>query len=316
MKRKREFSAIGIAMAVVAILLIQIYGCGNSVDDYVGKVLDEWTLLQERTGKLVEGLTGLQLEGGLERFRMLAGDARQAVGSFSSDITRKILVPENQKSFNRLLIAFLGSYAAYLQGLQDYLDVAMLGTGKPPDIEGLATEARQTLGDYQDTQEYNGAMLDEDVWGLAGALRSTTDQQLEEVTSPAVTPLETTVIPGPEEAVSSWYDFFNQGDGEAMYYLLSPYSPILEEHSVKDFTTRIEDAHASGLQATSEVGGVKALQEDGLDWAVVQVAVEYGEYTGEGGEVVPPVREEFSVELDYVDGRWMMTRMNSSSAIW
>ena len=54
----------------------------------------------------------------------------------------------------------------------------------------------------------------------------------------------------------------------------------MEEYGVGDFSSRIEDAHASGLRVASEVGGVKALQEDGLDWAIVQVAVEYGEYTG------------------------------------
>ncbi len=317
MRNVRNLHVLIIVMVFAGVLLAQVYGCGNSTDHYVEKVLTAWPSIEVQAERLVEGLAGLAEEGGLDRFWLLAGDARQGADSFRSTLGRKTQVPAYQKKFNVLLTAFLTSYGTYLQGLQDYLDVALTGgEGEPPDIESLATEARQALGDYQDAQEYNGAKLDEEVWGLAAALRSSIGQQVEEATTPAEVPLEAAPVPGPEDAVSAWYDLFNQGNGEAMYYLLSPYSPIMEEYGAGDFSSRIEETHASGLRVASEVGSVEALQEDGLDWAIVQVAVEYGEYTGEDGEVVPPVREEFSVELDYVDGQWMITRVDSSSLIW
>jgi hypothetical protein len=317
MRNGRGLHILIIVMVFAGMLLAQVYGCGNSTDHYVEKVLNSWPGIEVRAEQLVEEFAGLSEEGGLERFWLLAGEARQGADSFRSTLSRRTLVPAYQENFNMLLTSFLASYGSYLKGLQDYLDVVLVGVeGEPPDIVSLATEARQALGDYQNAQEYNGAKLDEDVWGLAGALLSINGWQAEETASPATLPLEAAPVPGPEEAVSSWYDLFNQGSGEAMYFLLSPYSPILEEYGAEDFINRIEGANASGLQVASEVGNVEAEQEDGLDWAIVQVAVEYGEYTGEDGEVVPPVREEFSVELDYVDGQWMITRVNSPSLIW
>ncbi len=91
-----------------------------------------------------------------------------------------------------------------------------------------------------------------------------------------------------------------------MYYLLSPYSPILEEYGAEDLSARVGEARASGIEAGCEMLGVETAQEEGMDWAVIQVAVDYGE----------SAPEEFTVELDYVEGLWMVTRVNSPSGIW
>lgn len=295
-----------IVIAFAGVLLAQVYGCGISTDSYVEKVLERWPVLETRTEWLVEGMAGLPEAGGPERLQLLAGEALQAAESFRRDLHNRILVPDYQEKFNGLLVSFLSDYGSYLGGLQEYLDVTMLGAeGEAPDLEGLAARARQSLGDYQDAQEYNGARIDEGVWGLAKALQAA-GQEYGEVALSEGEGEEPTSAPGPEEALDSWYESFNQGDGEAMYYLLSPYSPVLEEYGVEDLDARVEEAHASGLQAAGEVLSVEAAREEGLDWAIIRVAVDYG----------GAAREEFAVELDYVNGLWMVTRVNSASGIW
>lgn len=295
-----------IVIAFAGVLLAQVYGCGVSTDRYVEKVLERWPALEVRTEWLVEGLTSLPESGGPERLRLLAGEARQVADSFRRDLSHRILVPDYQEKFNGLLVSFLSDYGSYLGGLQDYLDVTMLGAeGEAPDLENLAARARQSLGDYQEAQEYNGARIEESVWGLARALQAV-GQECREKASPEGETAEPAPPPGPEDALTAWYESFNQGDGEAMHYLLSPYSPILEECGMEDLAARVEEAHASGIQAAGEVLGVEATREEGLDWAVIQVAVDYG----------GTAREEFTVELDYVNGLWMVTRVNSASGIW
>jgi hypothetical protein len=306
MRANRRLHAIAVVIAFAGILLVQVYGCGNPVDRYVEKVLSRWPAIEARTEWLVQGLEGLAEEGGAERLWLLAGEARQATDSFRQDLDRRILVPDYQEKFNGLLIAFLADYGSYLGGLQEYLDVAMLGAeGEVPELESLATRARQSLGDYQDAQEYNGATVEEEVWGLAKALQAAALQQ--PAPDPAAgTDLEPPPVPGPEDALAAWYGSFSRGDGEAMYYLLSPYSPILEEYGAEDLSARVREAHASGIEAGCEIMGVETAQEEGMDWAVIQVAVDYGE----------SAPEEFTVELDHVEGLWLVTRVNSPSGIW
>ncbi len=307
MRSRKSLRAIAIIVAFAGVLLAQVYGCGNSTDRYVEKVLQRWLVIEERSELLVEGLAGLTQEGGAERFWLQAGDVRQAADSFRRDLDRKLLVPEYQEKYNNLLVSFLSGFSSYMKGLQDYLDMAVGGEEEGlPDIEDLAARARQSLGDYQDAQEYNGAALDENVWGLAEALRMFAGPGPDEAGT-AATVTDEAALPSPEEAMADWYGLFNQGDGERMYYMLSPYSPLLEEYGVEQFIARVGEANYSGLRARCETYDVESVKEDGLDWAVAHVVVEYDSPAG---------REEFYVELDYVDGLWMITRVNSPSGIW
>lgn len=299
--------AAAAAAALAGILMAQVYGCGVSADRYVEEVLEGWSSVEARTEWLARGLDGLAEEGGAERLRLLAGEAARATESFLKDLDRRIPVPGYQRRFNDLLRTFLSDYASYLAGLRDYLDAAVLGAeGEVPDLEGLAARARQSLGDYQDAQEYNGARIDEGVWEMARALPAAARQARPgggraPDGEPGPFP-----VPGPEDALALWYEAFARSDGGAMYDLLSPYSPLLEEYGTDVFAARVEEARASGVEARCLVLGTEAAREEGLDWAVCRVAVDYG-----GG-----APEEFTVELDCVEGLWKVTRVNSPSGIW
>jgi hypothetical protein len=302
-------------------LVVFAAGCGKGKVDYEGLVLGRWEELELASQELVGVARELHSERDLEHLRDLLRDARSEADTFWSEL-RKISVDKNHKKTNEMLVQFLLAYSSYLLSLERGLNVVLDGSEEELlDTEELASHSRELLEDYQYAQEYNSAWLERDVWELpqllGEAVRLVYGGERNFPIRPGEEGAEEAEGALPEEVVASWFGSFNEGNAYAMYNLLSPYSWMLEEMGYEGLAKRVSAFWGAGLRVEYQLSGVERYQENEMEKATVTLLASYSAYTDpDSGEKHPAATEEVAVELDYVDGSWMVNRIDSSSGIW
>ncbi len=271
--------------------------------------------MEEFSHRLVERAGRLYGQEDLYAYRNLVSEAVGEVDSIHR-FMKSLRVPSDYRRTHNMLLKFLTAYSSYLSGLGRGLDGVLEDQAEENlDIEGLKEEARQLLQDYQDAQEYNGASLDMEIWNLPQKLAEEVHNIYGEERE---FPLgRVTGLVFPEEVVAYWYDYFNQGNVEAMYDLLSPYSSLPEDLGYEGMLRDVNRAREGGLEITYTILGTERIQENDMEKAVVWVRVEYSEhFNPETGEKFASTTEEVSFQLDLVDNIWYVDSISGSSNIW
>lgn len=287
-------------------------GCGGGgTGGYTEAVLREWSVLERDGGELVEAASEIADETDLEDLLELLSGSREVVGSFEEEIDG-LKVPSGLEESHEALGGFLSAYDDYLKALQKNLDAVLAGEelGYTPDLDTPALEAEEKLEEYQDSQDYNPARLDRDVWDLPAVLGEAI------VTIYGGSDLESGQYDKALETLDAWYYYFNRGDGESMYALLDMQSPIKDAFGYESFLVQAGEANASGLRAEYAIDGGDGNTDQEGDWLTVYLTVDYSEYLDMEGNTVPAHMEYVVIDLLNREDGWFVYQVFSESTLW
>ena len=289
-----------IVLALVLALSAVLYaGCGGGSDDYTEAVLSEWSSLESGTDELVETAKNVEDEKDLEDLSDMFADTIGGIASFQDELD-VLEVPSELADSGEALDDFLSAYDDYLSSTVDYLDEMMGGDqeAEMPDMASLADDAEGALQDYQDSQDYNPADLDDEVWELGDLVRAIL------VEFYGVEDLNDPKYAAALEVLDEYYIAFNAGDGEAMLSLIDFASPIFENISEDFFLAQVGEAHDAGLQAEGTVTSAEAYTDEEGNWVTVYMTVDYTETVDMEGNPVPAHSENIVVDMYEYDGEW------------
>jgi hypothetical protein len=316
MREKRDRSPCLIMLLVAAFVAAAVIsaGCGEGTNDsYQQAVLDGWSGLQVSSEKLAEA-TNKSLDD-LEGFSGELANAREEIASFEGELN-DLKVPGNFAASQEALEDFLSAYDEYLVAMENMLNLFLAGKdlSSLPTIAPQLERAEQSLQDYRDSQEYNGAQLDRDVWDVLHIL--------DEAIGSAIivdTPQDKTTANKYSKAletVDAWYKFFNTGDGESMYALLDLESPIKNNYSRQFFLAQVGEAYEGGLRATHHVIDAELSTDTGGDWYTAFLTVDYTATMDMEGNPVPPSSEDIQLRLINRGNGWYFYDIQNSSRIY
>jgi hypothetical protein len=290
-RSKNSFFCLSVLTVLILAFAAVAAGCGGGTgESYQTVVLEGWQKLQESTRELGEAGNDIESTSDLEDFSGELAAARLEVASFEGELS-DLKVPAAFAASQEALEKFLSYYDEYLEAMQDMLDLFLAGGDLSafPTIAPLLERAEQALRDYRDSQEFNPAALDREVWDVLHVL--------DEVLGSAAS------IPGGSkfaealEIVDAWYSAFNAGDGESMYTMLDAESPILDNYSRQFFLAQVGEAHQSGLRATFQLTDAEAGTDKRGDWYTAFLTVNYGATVDMEGNPVPPASENIQFQL-------------------
>ncbi len=291
-------------MGVVFVLLLAMgallyAGCGGGSGDYTNAVLSQWSELEDSTSQLLGAAEDVEEEKDLEGLSDAFKDTEKVIASFEDELDG-VTVPSDLSDSNGALDDFLSAYDDYLSTTADYLDEMTGGDQETvmPDMASLADEARSALEEYQDSQDYNPAELDEGVWDLGDLVRDILIDLygIEDLNDPKYAPAL--------EVLDQYYIAFNAGDGEAMLSYIDITSPMLDNISENFFLVQVGEAYEAGLQAEGTVRSAEAYTDDEGNWVTVYMTVDYTETVDMEGNVVPARSEDLVVDLYEDNGEW------------
>lgn len=291
-------------MGVVFVLLLAMgallyAGCGGGSGDYTNAVLSQWSELEDSTSELVQTAESVEDEADLADLSDAFAETLDTIASFEDELDG-VTVPSDLSDSNGALDDFLSAYDDYLSTTADYLDEMTGGDQETvmPDMASLADEARSALEEYQDSQDYNPAELDEGVWDLGDLVRDILIDLygIEDLNDPKYAPAL--------EVLDQYYIAFNAGDGEAMLSYIDITSPMLDNISENFFLVQVGEAYEAGLQAEGTVRSAEAYTDDEGNWVTVYMTVDYTETVDMEGNVVPARSEDLVVDLYEDNGEW------------
>ena len=311
-----------VSLALLLALSTALYaGCGaGGSSSYTKAVLDQWSGLEGDSEELVEAAQEIADEADLEDYSELLSDAEDNAASFEDELG-DLKVPSELDESNEALEDFLSAYADYLKALRKNLDAVIAGEelDYTPDLDTPAIEAEDALEEYQDSQDYNEADLDRDIWDLPGFLGEAIVDVYGDVIIDDNIDGDDVIEGGfntAQEAVDAWYNYFNLGDGDAMWYLIDLESPMLMDYSYDSFTTFVIEVNANGLQACPNSYDVEETTDADGDWTTVYMTVDYSESLGMENEIIPRYSDDVTMELVNRGDGWFVYDVFSDSDIW
>lgn len=298
--KRTGYAAAAFILAIVLVLGAVLYaGCGGGSGDYTNAVLSQWSELEDSTSELLGTAEDVEEEKDLEGFSDAFKDTEKVIASFQDELDA-ITVPSDLSDSNDALEDFLSAYDDYLSTTGDYLDEMTGGDQDTvmPDMASLAEEAQNALEEYQDSQDYNPAELDEGIWDLGEIVRGIL------VDLYGVEDLNDPKYAAALEVLDQYYIAFNAGDGEDMLSYIDFASPMLDNISEEFFLAQVGEAYAAGLQAEGTVTSAEAYTDETGNWVTVYMTVDYTETVDMEGNTVPARSEDLVVDLYEEDGEW------------
>jgi len=156
---------LALAFILVAVLLV---GCEEGADNtYQETVLDGWSKLEASSLGLGEASNEIEDQRDLEDFSSELAGAREEIASFEGELNG-LKVPEKLAESQKALEDFLSAYDEYLGAMENLLNGFLAGKdlSTVPTIAPQLERAEQSLKDYQDSQEFNPAQLNQEVWDI------------------------------------------------------------------------------------------------------------------------------------------------------